>query len=553
MTVKRALLSVSDKTGLVEFARGLVELGVEIVSTGGTAKTLKEAGLPVTYVSDVTGFPEILDGRVKTLHPKVHGGILALRTPAHLAQLSEHGITPIDLVAVNLYPFRETIARPGVTFAEAIENIDIGGPSMVRSAAKNHQYVLVVVDPARYGAVLDVLRSGEIPDSFRLELAREAFAHTAAYDTAIANYLQERSGGEADDFPAVWQMAVELAQPLRYGENPHQRAAFYRDPAVTGPCVGNAVQLAGKELSFNNILDLNAALELVREFIDPSVVIIKHNNPCGASSADTLDAAYTLAYEGDPVSAFGGIAACNRPVDEATAEKMSKIFLEAVIAPDFTPGALAILTAKANLRLLKTGPLISRSEEQLKDELLKMHSGGALNEMLTASRLSDLIKDGPAGIQSSDRYDMRKVNGGLLIQEADRVVTDPAKVRVVTERQPAPEQLADLAFAMAVVKHVKSNAIVVVRGQQLIGVGAGQMNRVGAARIALEQAGDKARGAVLASDAFFPFRDTVDEAARAGIDAIIQPGGSLKDEESIAACNEHGIAMLFTGMRHFKH
>lgn len=553
MTVKRALLSVSDKTGLVEFARGLVALGVEIVSTGGTAKTLQEAGLPVTYVSDVTGFPEILDGRVKTLHPKVHGGILALRTPGHLAQLKEHGITPIDLVAVNLYPFRETIARPGVTFEEAIENIDIGGPSMVRSAAKNHQYVLVVVDPARYSEVLNVLKSGEIPASFRLELAREAFAHTAAYDSAITAYLQERTGGEAETFPAAWQLAVELAQPLRYGENPHQKAAFYRDPAITGPCVGNAVQLAGKELSFNNILDLNAALELVREFIDPSVVIIKHNNPCGAASADALDAAYTLAYAGDPVSAFGGIAACNRTVDEATAEKMSKIFLEAVIAPDFTPGALEILTAKANLRLLKTGPLLSRSGEQLKEELVKMRSGGAFNEMLTASRLSDLSKDGPAGIQSNDRYDMRKVNGGLLIQEADRVVTEPAKVRVVTEKLPASQQLADLAFAMVVVKHVKSNAIVVVRGQQLIGVGAGQMNRVGAARIALEQAGEKARGAVLASDAFFPFRDTVDEAAKAGIDAIIQPGGSLKDGESIAACNEHGLAMLFTGMRHFKH
>ncbi|MDQ0285919.1 phosphoribosylaminoimidazolecarboxamide formyltransferase/IMP cyclohydrolase [Desulfofundulus luciae] len=509
----RALISVSDKTGLVDFARGLVELGVEIVSTGGTARTLKEAGLPVTYISEVTGFPEILDGRVKTLHPAVHGGILALRTPDHLNQLKAHHITPIDIVVVNLYPFRETIARPGVTLEEAIENIDIGGPAMVRAAAKNHRYVLVVVNPARYPQVLKALAEGKISDDLRLELAREAFAHTAAYDTAIAAYLQKQIQGD-EPFPPAWHISVELAQPLRYGENPHQRAAFYRDPSVTGPCVGNAVQLAGKELSFNNILDLNAALELVREFIDPSVVIIKHNNPCGAASAGDLATAYRLAYEGDPVSAFGGIVACNRTVDKETAEQMAAIFLEAVIAPDFTPEALEILTQKANLRLLKTGPLT---------------------------------------VRPTDRLDIRKVNGGLLIQEADLELTRPDEVKVVTEKQPSEEQLAEMAFAMAVVKHVKSNAIVVTRNRQLIGVGAGQMNRVGAARIALEQAGEKARGAVLASDAFFPFRDTVDEAAKAGIAAIIQPGGSLRDEESIAACNEYGITMVFTGMRHFKH
>lgn len=509
----RALISVSDKTGLVDFARGLVDLGVEIISTGGTARTLKEAGLPVTYVSDVTGFPEILDGRVKTLHPAVHGGILALRTPGHLNQLKEHNIIPIDLVAVNLYPFRETIARPGVTFAEAIENIDIGGPAMVRAAAKNHRYVLVVVNPARYPDVLKALSSGDLSDNLRINLAREAFAHTAAYDTAIAAYLQKEMD-QADTFPPTWHLALELAMPLRYGENPHQRAAFYRDPAVTGPCVGKAVQLAGKELSYNNILDLNAALELVREFVEPTAVIIKHNNPCGAASAGDLVTAYRLAYEGDPVSAFGGIVACNRDVDEDTAAEMAKIFLEAVIAPDFTPGALEILAKRANLRLLKTGPLAS---------------------------------------QSTDRLDMRKVNGGLLIQETDRELTRPEEVRVVTEKQPTEDQMAEMAFAMAVVKHVKSNAIVITKNRQLIGVGAGQMNRVGSARIALEQAGEKAKGAVLASDAFFPFRDTVDEAAKAGIAAIIQPGGSLRDEESIAACNEHGIAMVFTGMRHFRH
>ncbi|MBE3587646.1 MAG: bifunctional phosphoribosylaminoimidazolecarboxamide formyltransferase/IMP cyclohydrolase [Thermoanaerobacteraceae bacterium] len=509
----RALISVSDKSGVVDFARGLVELGVEIVSTGGTARALQEAGLPVTYVKEVTGFPEILDGRVKTLHPAIHGGILARRTADHLDQLKEHRITPIDLVAVNLYPFRETISRPGVTLEEAVENIDIGGPAMVRAAAKNHQHVLVVVNPSRYPEVLAALREGNVTGRLRLELAREAFAHTAAYDAAIAAYLQKQLQGD-EPFPPAWVMSLELARPLRYGENPHQRAAFYRDPAVTGPCVGTAVQLAGKELSYNNILDLNAALELVREFMDPSAVIIKHNNPCGAASAGDLATAYRLAYEGDPVSAFGGIVACNRTVDADTARQMAAIFLEAVIAPGFTPEALEILTAKQNLRLLQTGPLTG---------------------------------------QSTDGLDMRRVNGGLLVQEADRALTRPDRVRVVTEKQPTEGQLAEMAFAMAVVKHVKSNAVVVTKNRQLIGVGAGQMNRVGAARIALEQAGERARGAVLASDAFFPFRDTVDEAARAGIAAIIQPGGSLRDEESIAACNEHGITMVFTGMRHFKH
>ncbi|MQL53462.1 bifunctional phosphoribosylaminoimidazolecarboxamide formyltransferase/IMP cyclohydrolase [Desulfofundulus thermobenzoicus] len=509
----RALISVSDKTGVVDFARGLVDLGVEIVSTGGTARALQEAGLPVTYVKEVTGFPEILDGRVKTLHPAIHGGILARRTADHLDQLKEHRITPIDLVAVNLYPFRETIARPGVTLEEAIENIDIGGPAMVRAAAKNHQHVLVVVNPSRYPEVLAALRAGNVTGRLRLELAREAFAHTAAYDAAIAAYLQKQLQGDMP-FPPAWVMSLELAQSLRYGENPHQRAAFYRDPTVTGPCVGTAVQLAGKELSYNNILDVNAALELVREFMDPSAVIIKHNNPCGAASAGDLATAYRLAYEGDPVSAFGGIVACNCTVDTETARQMAEIFLEAIIAPGFTPEALEILTAKQNLRLLQTGPLTG---------------------------------------QSTDGLDMRRVNGGLLVQEADRALTRPDRVRVVTEKQPTEGQLAEMAFAMAVVKHVKSNAIVVTKNRQLIGVGAGQMNRVGSARIALEQAGEKARGAVLASDAFFPFRDTVDEAARAGIAAIIQPGGSVRDEESIAACNEHGITMVFTGMRHFKH
>ncbi|MEW6065685.1 MAG: bifunctional phosphoribosylaminoimidazolecarboxamide formyltransferase/IMP cyclohydrolase [Bacillota bacterium] len=513
MKIKRALLSVSDKTGLVEFARGLSALGVEIVSTGGTAKTLREAGVPVVYISDVTGFPEILGGRVKTMHPNVHGGILALRTEEHLNQLREHQITPIDLVVVNLYPFRETIARPGVTLADAIENIDIGGPTMVRAAAKNHAYVGIVVNPQRYGQVLEALeKEGELAAPLRLELAGEAFAHTAAYDTAIANYLNGVIGTE--EFQPEFNLSLVKAQNLRYGENPHQKAAFYRDPAISGPCIANAEQLHGKELSYNNILDANSALELVREFSDPCAVIIKHNNPCGTATAESLVAAYKKAFETDPVSAFGGIVACNRSVDADTANEMSQIFLEAVVAPDFTADALEILRKKANLRLLKTGDLTE---------------------------------------QTRDVLEVRKVNGGLLVQEADRVVADPAELKVVTERQPSAEELKEMIFAMAVVKHVKSNAIVLSKDGQVIGVGAGQMNRVGSARIAFEQAADKAKGAVLASDAFFPFRDTVDEAAKAGVTAIIQPGGSIRDEESIQACNEHGIAMVFTGLRHFKH
>ncbi|WP_273483035.1 bifunctional phosphoribosylaminoimidazolecarboxamide formyltransferase/IMP cyclohydrolase [Desulforamulus ruminis] len=514
MKVKRALISVSDKRGLVEFARGLADLGVELVSTGGTAKALREAGVPVIYISEVTGFPEILGGRVKTLHPNVHGGILALRSEEHLNQLKEHQITPIDLVVVNLYPFRQTIAKPEVTLEEAIENIDIGGPTMVRAAAKNHAYVGIVVNPDRYGPVLETLRQqGELPGALRLELAREAFAHTAAYDTAIAGYLNGVVGG-AEGFQPLFSLTLEKAQDLRYGENPHQQAAFYRDPAITGPCIANARQLHGKELSYNNILDANSALELVREFSRPVAVIIKHNNPCGTATGEILTAAYKKALAADPVSAFGGIVAVNREVDEGTAAEMAQIFLEAIVAPDFTAGALEILTKKANLRLLKTGDLTG---------------------------------------QTLDKLEVRKVNGGLLVQQADRVVANPEECKVVTERQPSAEEMEELLLAMTVVKHVKSNAIVLSKEGQIIGVGAGQMNRVGSARIAFEQAGEKARGAVLASDAFFPFRDTVDEAAKAGIKAIIQPGGSIRDEESIQACNQHGIAMVFTGIRHFKH
>lgn len=512
MQIKRALISVSNKAGLVEFAQGLAELGVEIVSTGGTAKTLREAGVPVVYISDVTGFPEILDGRVKTLHPKVHGGILAMRTEEHLQQLEQHQITPIDLVVVNLYPFRETIAKQEVTLAEAIENIDIGGPTMVRAAAKNHAYVGIVVNPERYGQVLESLQqAGELSAELRLELAREAFAHTASYDTAIANYL---NGVVGETFSQEYSLSLVKAQNLRYGENPHQQAAFYKDPAVKGACIANAQQLHGKELSYNNILDANSALELVREFAEPCVVIVKHNNPCGTAIDATLVEAYKKALAVDPVSAFGGIVALNRTVDAATAGEMAKIFLEAIIAPNFTQEALEILQKKANLRLLKTGDL---------------------------------------SVQTSDMLEVRKVNGGLLVQQSDRIVLNVDELKVVTERQPSEQELTDLIMAMTVVKHVKSNAIVLAKEGVIIGVGAGQMNRVGSARIAYDQAGEQALGAVLASDAFFPFRDTVDAAAQAGIKAIIQPGGSIRDEESIQACNEHGIAMVFTGIRHFRH
>lgn len=512
MNVKRAMISVSDKTGVVEFARGLVELGVEIVSTGGTAKTLREAGVPVTYISDVTGFPEILGGRVKTLHPNVHGGILALRNEGHLGQLKEHNITPIDLVAVNLYPFRETIAKPDVTLVEAIENIDIGGPAMVRSAAKNYANVLVVVNPGRYMDILDAIRGGRADINLRLDLAREAFSHTATYDATITAYLEGINNKEL--FPPTLNISLKRAQVLRYGENPHQQAAFYRDPSITGPCVGNALQLSGKELSYNNILDLNSAFELVREFNEPAAVIVKHNNPCGCACAGSPAAAYRKALEADPVSAYGGIAAYNCIVDAETAAEMARIFLEAIVAPGYEEDALKILKAKTNLRLLVTGELTG---------------------------------------QTSDRLEVRKVNGGLLVQEADREVLRLPEIKVVTKRQPTKEEMDELLFAMAVVKHVKSNAIVITRERSLVGVGAGQMNRVGSARIAAGQAGEKARGAALGSDAFFPFNDTVLQAAKAGITAIIQPGGSIRDEESIKAADENGIAMVFTGMRHFKH
>ncbi len=543
----RALISVSDKRGVVDFARGLHELGWDIVSTGGTARALQEAGIPVLQASEVGGFPEILDGRVKTLQPAIHGAILARRdAPRHMAQLAEHQITPIDLVAVNLYPFRETVARPGVTLEEAIENIDIGGPTMVRSAAKNYRDVLVVVSPDRYGEVLDLLQQGDVPEERRFRLALEAFRHTAAYDRAIADWLGARpeagepvqagdaaaddgrasadDGDIAADLPEGLRLHFVKAQGLRYGENPHQAGAFYREDDPPPASIASARQLHGKELSFNNINDADGALELVKEFGPPTAVAVKHTNPCGVASAATLAEAYRLAHDADPVSIFGGIVALNRPCDGETAREIAKIFVEIVIAPEFTDEALAILGRKKDLRLLATGAWQPRLLEDLS----------------------------PAGAPRRS-WDYKRVTGGLLVQERDVWKAPPASWRVVTRVQPSEKQIKDLILAWKVVKHVKSNAIVVARDQRTLGVGAGQMNRIDAARYALGRAGEQARGAALSSDAFFPFSDVVEAAGEAGIAAIIQPGGSIRDQESIEAADRLGMAMVFTGERHFRH
>lgn len=515
LKIGRALISVSDKTGLVEFARGLAALGIEIISTGGTARALTDAGLKVTPVSEITGFPEILDGRVKTLHPAIYGGILARRIPEHLEQIEKQGIAPIDLVVVNLYPFQETVSRKDATFAEAIENIDIGGPSMLRAAAKNHESVAVVVRPQRYGEILDQLeKTGEISADFRFKLAVEAFAHTAEYDRAITAYLQEKAAEcqiESKSFPDRYSLDGLKVMDLRYGENPHQRAAFYRSPGPAFGIAGGRI-LQGKELSYNNIVDAEAALRLVSEFTAPAAVIVKHTNPCGVAVSTDLVGAYRTAFAADPVSAFGGIVALNGVLDASTAAEMVKTFLEVVVVPGCEPEALEILRTKPGLRVLV------------------VHQEAA--------------RDLPV---------IKTVSGGFLVQEPDRETLVPAQLRTVTRRAPTEAEMADLQFAFTVVKHVKSNAIVVAANGRTLGIGAGQMNRVGAAEIALKQAGENCRGAVLASDAFFPFRDTVDAAAASGISAIIQPGGSNRDEESIAAADEHGLAMVFTGIRHFQH
>lgn len=511
MKVKRALISVSDKTGVVEFARALHAQGVEIISTGGTMKTLKEAGLPVVYVTEVTGFPEIMDGRVKTLNPYIHGGILAIRdNEAHRAAMEQHGIKGIDMVVVNLYPFRQTIAKADVTMEDAVENIDIGGPAMIRAAAKNFRDVAVIVNPERYGDVLaEINEQGGVGATLRMRLAQEAYNHTAVYDSCIAAYLEKQLNDE--EFPVAMNVNLERVQGLRYGENPHQKAAFYRETGAQGG-IANARQLHGKELSFNNIVDLEAARAIVCEFTEPAATIIKHTNPCGTGTGATIAEAYAKAYAADPVSAFGGIIALNREVDAEAAEKIAELFVEAVIAPAFSAPAMEILTRKKNIRLVEA------------------ECGNAASGL-----------------------DYKKVSGGFLIQEADQHDPAQSEMQVVTKRQPTPEERQQLLFAWKVVKHVKSNAIVLAADNRTVGVGAGQMNRVGAAGIAVAQAGNLAQGAVMASDAFFPFRDTVDLAAKAGIKAIIQPGGSVQDEQSIQAADEHGIAMIFTGVRHFKH
>ncbi|MGG3843538.1 bifunctional phosphoribosylaminoimidazolecarboxamide formyltransferase/IMP cyclohydrolase [Anoxybacillus kestanbolensis] len=509
---KRAIISVSNKKGIVTFAKQLAGLGVEIISTGGTKRVLAEHGIPVTSISDVTNFPEILDGRVKTLHPNIHGGLLAVRDDeTHKQQLQEHGITPIDFVVVNLYPFQETIAKPSVTLMEAIEQIDIGGPTMLRAAAKNHAYVTAVVDPADYDVVIEQLKQyGEVLFETRRALAAKVFRHTAAYDAMIAQYLTNVIG---ETYPETMTMTFVKKQSLRYGENPHQTAAFYEKPFSSSFSIAAAKQLHGKELSYNNINDANAALQIVAEFTEPAAVAVKHMNPCGVGVGETIAEAFQKAYEADPTSIFGGIVALNREVDEQTAAKLNDIFLEIVIAPSFTEQALAMLTKKKNIRLLTVDFQTERKREPF----------------------------------------IVSVRGGLLVQDEDIYTIDDANIQVVTERQPTEEEWANLTFAWRVVKHVKSNAIVLAKDGMTIGVGAGQMNRVGAAKIAIEQAGEKANGAVLASDAFFPMSDTVEVAAQAGVTAIIQPGGSIRDEDSIQKANEYGMAMVFTGVRHFKH
>ena len=521
--IERALISVSDKNGIIEFSRALAALGIELVSTGGTASLLRDHKIAVKDVADITGFPEMMDGRVKTLHPKIHGGILALRdNPEHVAKMKEHGIMPIDLVVVNVYPFEATVAR-GAAFEEVVENIDIGGPSMVRAAAKNHQHVGVVVDPADYDAILAELKAndGALLPATHFRLFCKAFQHTSHYDGAISNYFSSLDDNKK---PQRWGQTVNIQvaklQDMRYGENPHQSAAFYGTQGDGGPSISRAKQFQGKELSFNNILDADAALNTVLEFSDIATVAIKHNNPCGvALSTKSLGDSFRKAKACDPVSIFGGVIAFNRPVDEATAKELKDIFLEIVIAPSFTPEAKAVLSSAKrllNIRLLEL-------------DMGQPQTGG---------------------------YDVRRVRGGMLIQDWDTGTVDVRACKVVTERKPSEDEYRALDFAWRVCRHVKSNTIVFAAPDQVLGVGAGQMSRIDSTKIAVLRAathGLDLKGSAVASDAFYPFRDGLDEAAKAGAKSIIQPGGSIKDDEVIAAANEHGIAMIFTGMRHFRH
>jgi phosphoribosylaminoimidazolecarboxamide formyltransferase/IMP cyclohydrolase len=520
-TVRRALVSVFDKAGLIDLARGLAEWKVELISTGGTRRTLEEAGLPVRDISAVTQFPEILDGRVKTLHPSIHAGILAVRHNAdHMKVLEKQDIGPIDLVVCNLYPFERVVAHPGSSRAEILENIDVGGPSMIRAAAKNYHDVAVLTDPGQYGAFLDELKSnrGSSTLPMRERLAIAAFARTADYDRAIHDYFARCVPGE--DFPAHLDLHFERRSLLRYGENPHQQAASYVEPQNQLPSVATAETLHGKEVSYNNLLDLDSALNLVREFPDPAAVVVKHNNPCGAAVGATLAKAFAKAYDGDPQSAYGGVLGFNRALDEDTARQVTEPnrFIECIIAPGYDDAAFHLLTTrptwKKSVRLLKTGPLE------------------------------------PSPARS---WDFRRIDGGLLVQNRDRGTDEFASLQVVTKREPTTTEMADLRFAWLVCKHVKSNAIVLAKGGMVMGIGAGQMSRVDSVRIAVQKAGARAKDTVMASDAFFPFRDNIDEAAKAGVTAVIQSGGSMRDRDSIEACDERRMAMVFTGIRHFRH
>ncbi|KAB2958957.1 MAG: bifunctional phosphoribosylaminoimidazolecarboxamide formyltransferase/IMP cyclohydrolase [Candidatus Methylomirabilis oxygeniifera] len=521
MQVRRALISVSDKTGLVELASALHSLSIQIVSTGGTAGALRDANIPVVDVADITGFPEMLDGRVKTLHPKIHAGILARRSlPEHQRRLNELGIPPIDLVVVNLYPFEATVAKANVSFEEAIEQIDIGGPSLIRAAAKNFEDVAVVVDPADYAAATAELQQkhSALSRSCRLHLATKAFAHVARYDALITAYLERQSGGAGRPLlPDVLDLRLVRVQPLRYGENPHQQAALYGNLLAGEPSVVRAKQLQGKELSFNNLLDLDAAFTTAGGFDEPVAVIVKHSNPCGVGIGSRLSEAYRRALAADPTSAFGGILSLNRQVDAETARELAATFVEAIIAPGYHEAALAILKDKKALRLLQIEPW---SDPTPSDQAV---------------------------------LELRPIVGGMLAQQRDQVDLDPATLRIMTRRQPTDTEMRALRFAWKVAKHVKSNAIVLSREYATVGIGAGQMSRVDACRLAIMKAVSSTKGTVLASDAFFPFRDGVDVAAEAGVTAIIQPGGSIRDAEAVQAADEAGIAMVFTGIRHFRH
>ncbi|MCR8968348.1 bifunctional phosphoribosylaminoimidazolecarboxamide formyltransferase/IMP cyclohydrolase [Streptococcus zalophi] len=512
---KRALISVSDKTGIVAFAKSLKDLGWEIISTGGTKKMLDQEGVSTIAIDEVTGFPEMMDGRVKTLHPKIHGGLLARRDlDSHLQAAKDNAISLIDLVVVNLYPFKETILKPDVTYADAVENIDIGGPSMLRSAAKNHASVTVVVDPSDYELILEEFsKAGETSLDVRKRLAAKVFRHTAAYDALIADYFTKEVGEKT---PEKLTLTYDLNQTMRYGENPQQEADFYQNALPTAYSIASSKQLNGKALSFNNIRDADAAIRIIRDFTDkPTVVGLKHMNPCGIGQAETIEEAWDYAYEADSVSIFGGIVVLNREVDEKTATKMSKIFLEIIIAPSYSPEALAILSAKKNLRVLEL-PFDAQADSEIEKE----YTG---------------------------------IVGGMLSQNQDVVKEDPTSWKVVTKRQPSEQEKVALEFAWKAIKYVKSNGILISNDKMTLGVGPGQTNRVGAVKIAIEQAKDRLEGAVLASDAFFPFADNVEEIAKAGIKAIIQPGGSIRDEEVIVAADKYGMTMLFTDVRHFRH